>query len=237
MSPLFALSTCKWRKLDQKPKKLSLLMAPWNSFTATFIELWPSWKAATLPMLRQETWPILLRCDVFSFLWRRCPCQIGAARDESWQCWLQDGRLQKLGLDRGTIPTLLKDLNVFQLFLGTCKSFQDFPQFLERHRVGALSSAHRECDFIFALSWFESAFSQSPEWIQNILKLRTFELPGRFHQTRLWIFEVPKFEANQYLATGRWVGGWPENADLYMYTYLPTYLPAYIHPSNIQSDA
>lgn len=171
MSPLFALSTCKWQKLDQKPKKLSLLMAPWNSFTATFIELWPSWKAATLPMLRQETWPILLRCDVFSFLWRRCPCQIGAARDESWH-----GRLQKLGLDRGTIPTLLKDLNVFQLFLGTCRSFQDFPQFLERHRVGALSSATSRmwfhfCPFvvwvcIFPITRVNPKYSQTADlWI------------------------------------------------------------------------
>ena len=119
----------------------------------------------------------------------------------------------------------------FSFFWGLANHFRTSPNFWRDIELVPWAAPHGECDFIFALSWFESAFSQSPEWIQNILKLRTFELPGRFHQTRLWIFEVPKFEANQYLATGRWVGGWPENADLYMYTYLPTYLRTYIHPT------
>lgn len=147
------------------------------------------------------------------------------------------GVSQKLGLDRGTIPTLLKDLNVFQLFWelqiisGLSPIFGETSSWcLERRHIENVIS-------FLPFRGLSLHFPNHQSESKIFSKLRTFELPGRFHQTRLWIFEVPKFEANQYLATGRWVGGWPENADLYMYTYLPTYLRTYIHPSNIKSDA
>lgn len=143
------------------------------------------------------------------------------------KCWLQDGCLQKMGLDRGNNPNASERSECVSAFFEIISGLS--PIFGE---TSSWCLERRHIENVISFLPFRGSSLHFPKNHQSesktFSKLRTFELPGRFHQKREWIFEVPKFEANQYLATGRWVGG-----DRRMLTFIciHTYLPAYTHPS------